>query len=76
MSHKIRATDQGFILPPGTSLAIIDAAGTIIDAPQNLADELFRVAGNQYLAAMEKFLGQHAQRAIHPTSSNHKDKAA
>tara|TARA_R110002167_G_scaffold188319_1_gene389867 strand:+ start:37286 stop:37498 length:213 start_codon:yes stop_codon:yes gene_type:complete len=55
---KIKTTDQGFILPPGTRLALIDSNGNVIDQRPELAGELFNAAGDQYLAAVDRLLGE------------------
>ncbi|MDP2610060.1 MULTISPECIES: hypothetical protein [unclassified Oceanobacter] len=56
--NEITANDQGFILPPGTRLALIDEAGRVVDAGPELSTQLFHVAGDQYLAAVDRLLGE------------------
>ena len=52
----ITANNQGFVLPEGTRLALIDSSGNIIDNRPELAAELFNSAGDPYVAALDKYL--------------------
>ena len=67
MSTDIKATQHGYELPDGCTIAIVKD-GQVIASGAELAQELFEAAGNVYLDEMDLFidrnqLKQPAQRA-------------
>lgn len=63
MKTNITATDQGLVLPPGHTLAVVKD-GKVVASGAAVEEAAFKAAGSAYLAATERFLGTNATQQI------------